>query len=93
MRWMCHVSFALLDFDICSEAKDAHLLNSIKTVSIVLSRVQFARQGNFAGSTTPFLALTHGRFTSLMNWMVGGLSGYSSPQCIFREYIRFSWTL
>jgi len=35
--------------------------------------------------TTPFLGLTQGRLTWLRNWMVGGLSGYWSPQCILRE--------
>jgi hypothetical protein len=35
--------------------------------------------------TWPFRGLTQGRLTSLMNWMVGGLSGYWSPQCIFKE--------
>lgn len=54
-------------------------------VSIVFSRFQLAKQGSCDGSTTPFRWLTQGRFTILTNWIVGGLSGYDSPQCILTE--------
>jgi hypothetical protein len=35
--------------------------------------------------TIPFFWFTQGRLTWFINWIVGGLSGYSSPQCILRE--------
>jgi hypothetical protein len=81
----------------------AYRLNSIKTVSIVKSRFQFARQCSLLGSTWlqlvsvgvpasfffqiqqlfltfPVRWSTQGRFTLETNWMVGGWSGYVSPQ-------------
>ena len=64
--------------------RETHLRNSIKIVSMVFSRFQFARQGSCLGSTRPFWGLTQGRLIWLTNWMVGGSSGYFSPQCILR---------
>ena len=52
---------------------------------MVLFRCQLARQGSCLGSTMPLRGFTQGRLTWLTNWMVGGSSGYFSPQCIFTE--------
>lgn len=65
--------------------KQTHLRSSMRMVSMVFSLFQLARQGSCEGSTRPFRWFTQGRFTMLTNWIVGGLSGYWSPQCIFTE--------
>lgn len=71
---------APLGFSAASHA--THLLNSIKTVSMVFSRFHCARHGSCLGSTMPLRESTQGRLTWLTNWIVGGTSGYFSPQCI-----------
>lgn len=63
----------------------SYLRSSIRIVSIVFSRFQVVRQGSSLGLTTPLLGLTQGMLTMLTNWIVGGLSGYSGPQCILTE--------
>jgi hypothetical protein len=58
---------------------------STRTVSMLLLRDQLARIGSLLSSTLPFVCETKGRFTRETNWIVGGLSGYCSPQRILRE--------
>ena len=52
---------------------------------MLLLRFQLASTASLVGSTLPSICETKGRLTREMNWIVGGLSGYSSPQIILSE--------
>lgn len=58
---------------------------STRTVSMLLLRCQLERTGSLVLSTLPSVCETKGRLTREMNWIVGGTSGYWSPQCILSE--------
>jgi len=51
VRRVGHISELMLAVLVANMACGLYLLSSIKTVSIVLSRVQLARQGSLVGST------------------------------------------
>lgn len=50
--------------------------------SMVVSRFQFLKRGNFEGSSVPFYWLTEGMLILELNLQVMGTSGYWGPQVI-----------
>lgn len=55
---------------------------------IVVSKFHFFNNGNFLGTTIPFLGSTIGKLILLINLTVGSLLGYYGPHVINKENNR-----